>query len=152
MIQAATARDTFSPEQIAWLEERFNAIRTTVDRVFDRTTLMWIIGGLTALGVAAAGLLYAEIGKSRVAIVELAKGQARIKAILNERLPRLAEYVVTSFFQNAIIGSDKLHVTGVDFAAVVIVCLFTSTLMRLLSTQDRPGRGSHTHDASIPVG
>ncbi len=111
-MQADTANDAFTPEQIAWMEKRSNAIRPTVDRVFDRTTLMWIIGGLTALGVVVAGLLYeeigknraeigknraeigknrAEIGKNRAAIVELAKGQARIEAILDERLPRLAQ-------------------------------------------------------------
>ena len=74
---------------------------------------MWIIGGLAALGVVAFGLLWTEIGsvraevgslraemrqeigsvraeirENRAAIVELAKGQARIEAILDERLPR----------------------------------------------------------------
>ncbi len=60
---------------------------------------MWIIDGLTALGVVAFGVLWSEIGsvraglgeeirENRAAIVELAKGQARIEAILEERLPR----------------------------------------------------------------
>lgn len=66
---------------------------------FDRTTTMWPTGGLTALGVAASGVIWAEIGsvrdelhegirEDRAQIAELAKGQARIEAILEERLPR----------------------------------------------------------------
>ncbi len=84
---------------------------------FDRPTLMWLIGGLVAAGLAVSGVLWAEIGSvrdelraeigavrskigsvrvelgekidaNRDAIAELAKGQARIEAILEERLPR----------------------------------------------------------------
>ena len=62
---------------------------------FDRTTTMFLVGGLTALGVAVSGVIWAEIGsvraelrENRAAIAELAKGQARIEAILEERLPR----------------------------------------------------------------
>jgi hypothetical protein len=66
---------------------------------FDRTTLMWLIGGLVAIGIAVSSVLWAEIGsvraelrdeirENRTAIAELAKGQARIEAILEERLPR----------------------------------------------------------------
>ena len=73
---------------------------------FDRPTQMWLTGGLVALGLAVAGVLWAEIGSVRVelreeirenraaiavnrdAIAELAEGQARIEAILEERLPR----------------------------------------------------------------
>ncbi len=63
-----------------------------------RNDVLWIkrIGGvLVALGIAATGFLYSEIGsvregvgENRAAISELAKGQARIEAILEERLPR----------------------------------------------------------------
>ena len=73
---------------------------------FDRPTQMWLIGGLVAIGLAVAGMTWAQIGANRVeigsvraelleeihanrdAIAELAKGQARIEAILEERLPR----------------------------------------------------------------
>ena len=77
---------------------------------FDRPTQMWLIGGLVAAGLAVSGVLWAEIGSvreelraeigsvrtelgekisaNRDAIAELAKGQARIEAILEERLPR----------------------------------------------------------------
>ena len=66
---------------------------------FDRPTQMWLIGGLVAAGLAVSGVLWSEIGslrtefreeirENRSAIAELAKGQARIEAILEERLPR----------------------------------------------------------------
>ena len=80
---------------MAWLEKRFNADRPAADRGFDRATIMWMIGGLTALAVAVSGALYAEIGsvreevrENRAAITDLAKGLARIEALLDERLPR----------------------------------------------------------------
>ena len=82
----------FTDEQVAWLERW---LKTSLEkrwpgagRSFDRATIMWIIGGLTALGVAAFGVLWVEIRENRAAVVELAKGQARIEAILDERLPR----------------------------------------------------------------
>ena len=102
---ADVADHGFTPQQIAWLDRRFAAFRG-----FDRPTVMWLVGGLTALGIMAAGFLWAEIGsvheelgeeidslreelreeirENRAAITELTKGQARIEAILEERLPR----------------------------------------------------------------
>ena len=96
---AETAKHGFTPEQLAWLEKRFNAVRPVVDRGFDRATIMWIVGGLTALGVAVSGVLYAEIGSIREELrteIGSVRDQvhantaalARIEAILDERLPR----------------------------------------------------------------
>ena len=48
---------------------------------------MWIIGGLTALGVAVSGVLYAEISSVRDQVQANTASLARIEAILNERLP-----------------------------------------------------------------
>ena len=62
---ADTAEHGFTPAQLAWLEKRFNAIRPVADRGFDRATIMWMLGGLTALGVAASSILYTEIGSVR---------------------------------------------------------------------------------------
>jgi len=57
--------------------------------------MMWIIGGLTAIGILAFGVTWNEIGsvreevkENRVRIVDLANGLTRIEAILEERLPR----------------------------------------------------------------
>ena len=108
---ADTTQAGFTDGQVAWLERWW--LETSLEkrwpgagRSFDRATIMWIIGGLAALGVAAFGVLWTEIGslrtemqqeigsvraeirENRAAIVELAKGQARIEAILDERLPR----------------------------------------------------------------
>ena len=97
---AETAEHGFTPEQVAWLERRFGPARP--DRGFDRTTIMWLIGGLTGLGVAVSGALYSEIGSVRDEIgsvrgeVAAVRDQvqantaalARIEAILDERLPR----------------------------------------------------------------
>lgn len=77
----------FTSEQLAWLEKRFDAVRPVADRGFDRATIMWIIGGLTALGVAVSGVLYAEIGSVRDQVQANAAALARIEAILGERLP-----------------------------------------------------------------
>ena len=55
---------------------------------FDRPTLIWMFGGLLALGLAVSGVLWAAISANRDAIAELAKGVTRIEAILEERLPR----------------------------------------------------------------
>ena len=69
---------------------------------FDRPTQMWLIGGLVAIGLAVAGMIWGQIGSNRAeirenraaisanrdAIAELAEGIARIEAILEERLPR----------------------------------------------------------------
>ena len=100
-------RHGFTPEQIEFLQE---LIARKATPGFDRPKLMCLIGGLVAAGLAVAGLLWAEIGsvreelgfeigsvraelreeirENRSAIAELAKGQARIEAILDERLPR----------------------------------------------------------------
>ncbi len=64
-MQSATAKDAFTPEQVVWLEKRINAAWSQAERGFDKATLMWIIGGLTALGVAASAFLYNEIGSVR---------------------------------------------------------------------------------------
>ena len=111
---ADTTQVAFTDGQLAWLdrwlERRLEDRWPGVGRSFDRATIMWIIGGLTALGVVAFGVLRAEIGsvraevgslrtemqqeirENRAAIIELAKGQARmeaiLEAILDERLPR----------------------------------------------------------------
>ena len=96
---AETADHGFTPEQLAWLERRFGAVRPVLERGFDRATIMWIVGGLTALGVAVSGALYAEIGSVREELrTEIASVRdqvqantaalARIEAILDERLPR----------------------------------------------------------------
>ena len=104
------ARHGFTREQIDYLQEMF--LRKSAQG-FDRPTQMWLIGGLVAMSLAIAGAIWAEIGsvreelrgeissvrdeissvrdetrENRAAISELAEGQARIEAILNERLPR----------------------------------------------------------------
>ena len=93
----------FTREQLDFLQETF-ARRSA--QGFDRSTLKWLFGGLFAAGLAVSGLLWAEIGsvrselraeirENRIAIAELAKGQAeiakglaRLEAIIEERLPR----------------------------------------------------------------
>ena len=104
---ADTTQVAFTDGQLAWLdrwlERRLEDRWPGAGRSFDRATIMWITGGLTALGVAAFSVLRAEIGslrtemqqeirENRAAIIELAKGQARmeaiLEAILDERLPR----------------------------------------------------------------
>ncbi len=103
----------FTPQQMAWLRRNV----PLSGPAFDRPTLMWLIGGLTAIGVTVSGVLWTEIGsvreelrgeissvreelrgeissvrdevrENRTAIIELQKGQAQIRAILEERLPR----------------------------------------------------------------
>ena len=93
----------FTREQLDYLQEQYARKNA---QGFDRSTLMWLIGGLVAIGIAVSSILWAEIGSVRAelrdeirenrtaisanrdAIAELAKGQARIEAILEERLPR----------------------------------------------------------------
>ena len=100
----------FTREQIDFLQEQYG--RKTAEG-FDRPTQMWLIGGLVAIGIAVSSVLWAQIGANRTeigsvrtelraeirenraainanrdAIAELAKGMARIEAILEERLPR----------------------------------------------------------------
>ena len=108
-------------EQHGFTREQIEFLRETLGRPaaqgFDLPTLKWLIGGIVAAGLLVSGALWAEIGsareelraeigsvrtelreeirENRVAITELAKGQAelakgqaRIEAILEERLPR----------------------------------------------------------------
>ena len=66
-------------------------IASTADLAEIRIDALWIkrIGGvLIALGVAATGFLYTEIGSNRDQIQANTAALARIEAILNERLPR----------------------------------------------------------------
>ncbi|MDE0694944.1 MAG: hypothetical protein OXH76_03815 [Boseongicola sp.] len=112
----ATERDRhgFTREQIEFLRDTLGRPSA---QGFDRPTQMWLFGGLLVLGLAVSGVLWAEIGsvrdelraeigavrielraeigavreevkENRAAIAELAKGIARIEAILEERLPR----------------------------------------------------------------
>lgn len=83
---AESAKHGFTPEQLAWLEKRFNAVRPIADRGFDRARIMWIICGLTALGVAVSEVLYAEIGSVRDQVQANSASLAQIEAILDERL------------------------------------------------------------------
>ena len=96
-------RHGFTREQLDFLREEF---ARKAAQGFDRPTQMWLIGGLVAIGIAVASILWSEIGAVRAelreeirenrdaiganrdAIAELAKGMARIEAILEERLPR----------------------------------------------------------------
>ena len=114
---AERTRHGFTREQLEFLREEFG--RKAAEG-FDRSTQMWLIGGLVVLGLAVSAFLWAEIGSvredlraeissvrgeigsvreeirenraaisaNRDAIAELAKGMARIEAILEERLPR----------------------------------------------------------------
>ena len=103
----ATERHGFTREQIEFLRETLGRPSA---QGFDRPMLMWLIGGLVGLGVAAFGIMWAEVGsvrtelraeigsvrtelgeqikENRAAIADLAAGIARIEAILEERLPR----------------------------------------------------------------
>ena len=103
-------RHGFTREQIEFLREELGR---KAAQGFDRPMLMWLIGGLVVIGLAVAGMLSLQIGANRTeigsvrteigalrvelseeiranrdAITELSKGQARIEAILEERLPR----------------------------------------------------------------
>ncbi len=80
---AETAKHGFTPEQLAWLESGSACRRPW----FPAGQIMWIIGGLTALGVAVAGILCAEIGSLRDQVQANTASLARIEAILDERLP-----------------------------------------------------------------
>ncbi len=114
------AEHGFTPDQVNWLDRRFGAGPHLVGQGFDRSTIMWMVGGLVATGITAAGGLYVvlgdridsvrtevqsvrtevqsvrteiqsvrgEIRENRAAIAELARGQARIEVILEERLLR----------------------------------------------------------------
>ena len=102
------ARHGFTPEQMDWIERRLeaHANRSGGDRSGELSMLKWAVGGLFVLGLATAGYLSTQIqsvetglradiavnregiAENRAAITDLAKGQARIEAILEERLPR----------------------------------------------------------------
>ncbi|MXW87273.1 MAG: hypothetical protein F4Z55_15795 [Boseongicola sp. SB0667_bin_21] len=103
-----SARHGFTPEQMDWIEKRLeaHANRSGNDRSGELSMFKWAIGGLFVLGLAPAGYLATEIhsvetgiraeiavyregiAEHRAAIADLAKGLARIEAILEERLPR----------------------------------------------------------------
>ena len=116
-MQAGSAKDTFTQEQIAWLERRFGAGRSTGESGYDKGTLRTVAAGLFALGLAATAFLYAEVGSVRDELraeigsvqhelnaeIVSVRGEigslrdqvqdnraalARIEAILDERLPR----------------------------------------------------------------
>lgn len=76
----------FTAEQSAWLAAQFSVAQSNTG--FGKATIKWMIGGLVAIGIAVAGVIWSEIRENRSAVTDLAKGQARIEAILNERLPR----------------------------------------------------------------
>ena len=99
-------RHGFTQEQLAFL---FETLAPRTEPGFDRSTLLWLIGILVAIALAVSGFIWAELHSLRsgfgsirtelvslreeirengAAIAELAKGQARIEAILEERLPR----------------------------------------------------------------
>ena len=103
----AAEQHGFTREQIEFLRE---TLGRTSAQGFDRSTLMWLIGGIVAAGLFVSGALWTEIGsvrdelrsefrteiasvreeirENRAVITELAKGVTRIEAILEERLPR----------------------------------------------------------------
>ena len=49
----------FTPNQITWLETRFNRAPST-HVGFDRPTIMWLLGGLAIFGLSVSGVLYSE--------------------------------------------------------------------------------------------
>ncbi len=61
---AETAEHGFTPEQMAWLEWRTSMLQR-IDRSLDRGTIMWIIGGLAALGFALSGSANARSVRKR---------------------------------------------------------------------------------------
>ena len=58
-------RHGFTQDQLDFLRE---TIIPKTAQGFDRPTQMWLIGGLVALGVAVAGVIWAEIGSVRAEI------------------------------------------------------------------------------------
>ena len=55
-------RHGFTREQADFLE---NKISRRPEQGFDRSTQMWLIGGLFAAGLAVSGVIWAEIGSVR---------------------------------------------------------------------------------------
>ncbi len=78
----------FTPERVAWMDRRFGAGQPAAHRSFDRPTIMWMVGGLTALGVAVSGVLYSEIGSVRDEVGSRQDQITHTEAILDERPPR----------------------------------------------------------------
>ena len=87
-MQADSAKEAFTPEQMDWLEKRFRALGPTADHGYDKGTVRTVAAGLFALGLAASAFLYAEIGSIRDQVQDNRAALARIEAILDERLPR----------------------------------------------------------------
>lgn len=109
-MQAGSAKEAFTQEQVAWLEKRFGAGRGSADPAYDKGTVRTAAAGLFALGLAASAFLYSETGSVReelrselrteIGSVRSEMGAlrdqvqdnraalARIEAILDERLPR----------------------------------------------------------------
>ena len=87
-MQADSAKDAFTEEQVAWLEKRFGAGQTHADSGYDKGTIRTAAAGLFALGLAASAFLYSEIGSVRDQVQDNRAALARIEAILDERLPR----------------------------------------------------------------
>ena len=58
----AAEQHGFTRAQIEFLRE---TLAPTSAQGFDRPTLMWMFGGLLALGLAVSGVLWAEIGSVR---------------------------------------------------------------------------------------
>ena len=87
-MQADSAKEAFTQEQIDWLEKRFRALGPTVEHGYDKGTVRTVAAGLFALGLAASAFLYSEIGSVRDQVQDNRAALARIEAILDERLPR----------------------------------------------------------------
>ena len=61
-MQAYAAKDTFTQEQIACLERRFGAGRSTGESGYGKGTLRTAAAGLFVLGLAATAFLDSEFG------------------------------------------------------------------------------------------
>ena len=64
-MQADSAKNAFTEEQVSWLEERFGAGRSAADPGHDKGTTRTAAAGLFALGLAASAFLDSEIGSVR---------------------------------------------------------------------------------------
>ena len=87
-MQADSAKEAFTQEQMEWLEKRFRALEPTTEHGYDKGTVRAVAAGLFALGLAASAFLYSEIGSVREQVQDNRAALARIEAILDERLPR----------------------------------------------------------------
>ena len=61
-IMASISEHQFTPQQVTWLRQEFSPLGSGG---FDRKTMRWIIGGITAVGLAAFGLIWSEIDSVR---------------------------------------------------------------------------------------